>query len=154
MRRKSAQQKIVEGRGAQIGVHKLDSLAAAEPRCESGLLPVPKRLTGDARALFVFFAGELETMDLDKKPDREALACACTSLACAWKAERHLRRQGEVIRVPVCVGLGNKRRVVGHRQQRNRWFSVKVESEKQFARFASAFGLVGPSSRATIHVEE
>jgi hypothetical protein len=65
-----------------------------------------------------------------------------------------LRRQGEVIRVPVCVGLGNKRRVVGHRQQRNRWFSVKVESEKQFARFASAFGLVGPSSRATIHVEE
>ncbi len=64
-----------------------------------------------------------------------------------------LRRQGEVKTIPILAGIGKARRVVGHRQVRNRWFAIKLESQKMFDRIAGKFGLVGPVSRSGLEVQ-
>jgi len=116
-------------------------------------MPVPARLVGEAKRLYRQYAECLDTMNLAQKPDREALACACVNLATAAKADRMLRRQGEVVQIPLRGGPPGKRRVIAHKQQKNRWWSVKVEAERQFARFAGNFGLTGPSSRAGMEAQ-
>jgi phage terminase small subunit len=150
-RRKTASEQIRDGDPAKRGVKVLDRLAATEPETQSGL-ECPARLRGDARELFRFFAEQLELSDLDAKPDSPALAIACEALATSWKAERRLRRESEIIRTPIYSGQGSSRKKTGWKQSRNRWFAVKIESQKMFDRIAGKFGLVGPSSRAGLEV--
>lgn len=151
MRKKTKAERLRDGDTRKIGANKLARKLAAEPRTQHGLEP-PATLQGDAADLFRFFAEQLELSGLDAKPDSQALAIASESLATAWKAARMLRRQGEVKTIPILAGIGKKRRVVGHRQVRNRWFAIKVESQKMFDRIAGKFGLVGPQSRAGLEV--
>jgi phage terminase small subunit len=153
MLRKSAQQKLIEGRGAKIGTHRLDSMIAREPKAANGLPPCPARLTGDAKKLYQYFAKELELMELDKAVDGPALERACVALALAWKCDRMIRRHGAVTRVPIVAGTGSQRKVVGHREAKSKWFGVKIEAEKQFHRFATPFGVTGPSSRAALSAD-
>lgn len=152
MRKKTAREQIVEGDRSKRGVHKLDSALRSEPKVESGLR-CPDRLKGDARDLFLFFSEQLNLADLDAKPDSPALAVACIALATAWKCDRKLARQGEVREVPILAGIGRKRKILGYRQQKSRWWSVKREAEIIVRAFANQFGLVGPSSRAGMEVK-
>lgn len=153
MRKKSAQQKAIEGRGSHIGVHAVDKILAAEPKCESGLLPVPSHLRGDSKRIYAFFAEQLSISGLDKRPDTHALALASKALATVWQADRRLQHDGIVVKVPIMAGLGRLRKVAGYRQQKNKWWAIRCEAAKEFDRFAGPFGLVGPSSRATLQAE-
>lgn len=150
-RKKTAAEHIRNGDPRRRGIHTLDLMAAHEPKFEQGL-ECPNRLKGDGRAIFRFLAEQLEHSGLAAKVDSEALAVASIALATSWKADRHLQREGEVRKVPICAGLGNKRKIVGWRQQKNRWWSIKIEALKTFKSFASAFGVTGPSSRAGLEV--
>lgn len=150
-RKKNAREQTLLGDPSKRGKHKVDEALRCEPKTESGLV-CPDRLTGDARDLFQFFREQLSIADVDSKVDSPSLATACTALATSWKADRHLAREGEVRKLPVLAGVGGARRIVGHRQVKNRWWSVKVESEKTFRAFANQFGICGPSSRAGLQV--
>jgi hypothetical protein len=150
-RKKTAAEKFAQGDTRQRGAKKLAARIAQEPKTQRGL-ECPAQLRGDAAGLFRFFAEQLEVSRLDAKPDSQALAIASEALATSWKAARRLQREGEVKTIPILAGVGRSRRVVGHRQVRNRWFAVKVESQKMFDRIAGKFGLVGPVSRAGLEV--
>jgi hypothetical protein len=152
MRKKTAKQNFATGDTNKVGAKKLAAKLAAEPKTQRGLV-CPGTLQGEAADIFHFFAGQLELSGLDAKPDSQALAIAAESLATAWKAARMLKRQGEVRMIPIFEGRGRARKIVGYRQARNRWFSVKIESEKLFDRIAGKFGLVGPQSRAGLEVQ-
>jgi phage terminase small subunit len=150
-RKKTDQQRARDGDTRKIGRKKLAASLAKAPKVQAGL-ECPGHLQGDAADLFQFFAEQLELSGLDARPDSQALAIASEALATAWKAARQLKRQGEVRSVPVLAGVGRNRRVVGSKQYRNRWFSVKIESQKLFDRIAGKFGLVGPQSRSGLEV--
>ena len=146
MRRKSAQQQINSGDPRKRGVHQLDAALEAEPKTVSGL-PMTTRLRGDAKLIYEFFAEQLDISNLAAMPDGPALERAAVNLALCWRCDKMLAR-GAVQRVPILAGPRGARRIIGHREVKSKWFSVRLESEKQFLRFASRFGITGPSSRA------
>lgn len=148
--RKSAAQKVVEGRGIKIGTHRLDAMLESEPKCQTGLLPPPAQLKGDAKRIYVFYAEQLGLSELDKRPDTHALALASTALARVWACDKRLRHGGMVVKVPI---LGKDRKVLGHRETKSKWWSIRIEAAKEFDRFAGKFGLCGPSSRAALSVD-
>ena len=150
-RPKPAQMQIAEGDPSRRGVHKLDELLAAEPQFESELPPSP-RLKGDARVIYDYFRDQLAATDLARACDSLALERAAKALALAWKADRYLARQGEIVTVPILAG--RDRKVIGRRQVKNKWLGVKQEADRVFKSFACEFGLVGPSSRAHLATME
>lgn len=72
-RRKSTQQKINEGDLSKVGVNRLDTMLAAEPRAENGLPLTSPRLKGDAQSIYTFFVQQLEQSELAKAPEMAAL---------------------------------------------------------------------------------
>lgn len=151
-RKKTAAEHIRDGDPRGKGVHKLDQMAAHEPKTESGLPERSPRLTGDAQAAYEFYRQQLILSDLAAQPDVYALERACQNLALMWRADRALQREGPIRRVAIMSGRGNARKRIGFHQVRNRWLNVRIDAEKQFHRFAAAFGLTGPSSRAGLEV--
>jgi phage terminase small subunit len=149
--RKSPKQKFSEGRN--IGVHKLDKMLAAEPVCESGLLPPPPHLRGDAKLIYLHYAEQLLIMNMDKRPDRFALALVSTALARVWKCDERLNHDGIVSKVAIREGRGARRKTVGYRSRKSPWWSIRVDLVKEFDRLATPFGLTGPSSRVSLQGE-
>jgi hypothetical protein len=135
---------IAQGDPSRRGVHKLNELLAAEPQFESGI-PASPRLKGDARLIYDYFRDQLAATDMDRACDCYALERAANALSLAWKADRYLARQGEVITVPILAG--RDRKVIGRRQVKNKWLAVRQEADRVFKSFACEFGVVGPSSR-------
>jgi len=150
MLKKTAAMKAAEGR---VSGRKLDETLRSEPKVESGIGECPSRLTGDARALFNFYREQLTVSGLDAKMDGPSLALACSALALVWKCDRKIAREGEVRRVPICAGIGNRRKIVGHREQRSKWVAIRIEAVKEFTRLAARFGLVGATSRVGLALD-
>jgi hypothetical protein len=121
---------------------------------ESRLPEKSPRLKGrDACAAFRFIARQLDQSNLAAVVDVFAVERCAEALALCWKADRRLRREGEIRRIPVFFGVGRARKIVAYRQQRNRWLGVRLDAEKTFARFAGALGVCGAHSRAGLEVE-
>jgi Phage terminase, small subunit len=152
MRKKTAAEKFASGDSRKIGARKLAAQLAAEPKVESGLPEVSPRLRGDAQTAFAFYRAQLVQSRMAAQVDVYALERACVALAQCWRADRALQREGAVIRTPIMAGRGFARKRVGWRQSRNKWFAVRLESEKAFRIFANQFGLVGPVSRSGMEV--
>lgn len=152
-RKKTQAERLRDGDTRKIGANKLAAAIAAEPRVENGLPEVSPRLAGDAASIYSFYVQQLSQSGLAAMPDVYALERACVALATCWRADRALQREGAVIRTPIMTGRGRARKRVGWHQTRNKWFAVRLESEKAFRLFANQFGLTGPVSRAGLEVQ-
>jgi hypothetical protein len=128
MRKKSTQQKIIEGRGAHVGTGAMDRLLTAAPKPESGLLPPPANLRGDSKLIYIHFAEQLSIMHLDKRPDAYALALVALALARVWKCDKRMQHDGIIAKVPIREGRGHRRKTVGYRHRRSQWWAIRVES--------------------------
>jgi len=153
-RKKTAAEQLRDGDRSKRGVHKLDELAASEPKVEAGLPERSPRLaTKEAREAYKFLVQQLTASSLAAQVDKFAVECAAQSLALLWKADRRLQAEGPVRRIPVMTGRGGARHRIGFKQVRNRWLSVRIDAEKSFARFATSLGALGAHSRAGLQTE-
>src|ERR1022692_2171353 len=94
---KPAARQIAEGDPRKRGVHKLDSMLEAEPRATRGLPECPQHLKGMARKAWRFWATELESMDLDRRPDAHMLEGCCVAYDAAVDAYETILKQGRLI---------------------------------------------------------
>lgn len=142
---------LAEGDTRKQGKRKQAAKLAAMPIAQQGLPECPERLKGIARDAYVFWKEQLELMNLAEMPDAWTLERMCSHVATAFRADEHINAEGEVIREPVVSRTTGD--VVGYRQVKNRWVSIRAEADKIFNKFASDFGL-SPVSRTRLTVEK
>jgi P27 family predicted phage terminase small subunit len=91
----------LEGDTRKIGKRKLEERIFSQTTATAGLPECPKHLKGLARRAWTFWAGELEAMEMDRRPDAMALEGACVNYSRAVDADALLARVGLVIEEPI-----------------------------------------------------
>lgn len=139
-----------EGDPAKRGVHKLQARLEAEPKATRGLPECPRHLRGRARSAWNFWAPELESMSLDRRPDAIMLEGACVNFDSAVRASIECSKNGEVIDDPIVSRETGE--VVAFRQKKSPWVSVRERSWTLVRAFCSEFGF-SPASRMRLTIE-
>jgi P27 family predicted phage terminase small subunit len=88
---------IANGDPRRKGVHKLEQALASEPQAERGLPLCPEYLKGRAREAWEFWAAELASMDLDRRPDGPMLEGCCVAYDAAVDSYETIQKQGRFI---------------------------------------------------------
>ena len=68
----------------------------------------------DVRVIYDCFRNQLAASDMARACDAYALERAAKALALAWKADRYLARQGEIVTVPILAGVCTDLQVTTH----------------------------------------
>jgi P27 family predicted phage terminase small subunit len=147
-RRKPVQRQIAEGDPRKKGMRKLRQELNRQPRTVSGLPECPQHLQGRARAAWDFLKEQLETMDLDARPDALALEGCCTSYAIAADAEEILTKEGLQVESPIFhrgVRIGTER-------SNNPALRIRNQAWARFLQFADRLGL-SPQARQSLAVD-
>jgi P27 family predicted phage terminase small subunit len=142
---------LAEGDTRKQGKRKQAAKLAAMPVAQQGLPECPERLKGIARDAYVFWKEQLELMNLAEMPDAWTLERMCSHVATAFRADEHIEDEGEVIEEPIISRTTGA--LLGHRQVKNRWVSIRAEADKIFNKFASDFGL-SPVSRTRLTIDK
>ena len=101
-RRKAIKTQIAEGDPRKKGKRKLQNELNRLPKTMSGIPDCPTHLKGRrAREVWRFLREQLETMDIDARPDVLTLEGLVTSYILATDADRLIARQGIAIEEPV-----------------------------------------------------
>lgn len=169
---KPGARRLAEGDTRRVGAKKLIAQVAAEPKAARGLPPCPARLKGLARETWEFWAEELASMSLDRRPDAQMLEGACVNFARAVKADEEVERLGEVFHEKILSTetypvfskendpdtgkpkvIGHEPKVVGVKQRKNVWVQIADRSWMLVHRFCSEFGL-SPASRTRLTIEK
>jgi P27 family predicted phage terminase small subunit len=148
---KPTQRQITEGDPRQRGKGKLQNKLDSEPHGEKGLPPCPIYLQGNSRVAYEYWRDQLEKMNLAEMPDALTLERAAVQYALASEADAHITQDGAVILEPIVSRTTGD--IVGHRQKRNEWVSIRAEADRIFRQFASDFGL-SPVSRTRLTIEK
>ena len=142
---------IAAGDPRKKGVHKLAQQLEAEPKASRGLPPCPEHLKGRAREAWKFWSEELESMDLDRRPDAHMLEGCCVAYDAAVDAYETILKQGRLIAKKALDPATNKLVVVdvkphpAVRQGNQAWALMRS--------FCSEFGL-SPVSRIRLSIEK
>jgi P27 family predicted phage terminase small subunit len=150
MQRKPTKRKVIEGDAGMRGKHVLAAKLAAEPHAQDGLPPAPKHLPKRAREVFEFWREQLELMQIDHRPDAQALEAASMAYCRAVEAELVVTREGSVVSEPVFYkgapvpGAFRKKRHPASTVAQVNWMLVK--------QFVVEFGLT-PAARSRITVD-
>ena len=148
---KAAARKLAEGDTRKVGARRLAAQIAAEPKGSRGLPPCPEHLKGRAREAWEFWSDELESMDLDRRPDAHMLEGCCVAYDAAVDAYETIQKQGRLIAKKALDPATNKLVVVdvkphpAVRQGNQAWALMRS--------FCSEFGL-SPVSRLRLAVEK
>jgi P27 family predicted phage terminase small subunit len=148
-RRKPIKRQIAEGDPRRKGMRKLQQELKRQPKTVSGLPDCPEHLQGRARATWAFLKEELETMDLDARPDVLVLEGACTSYALAAEAEEILIRQGLQLESPIF----HRGEQIGMERKNNPALRIRNQAWARFLQFADRLGL-SPQARQSLAVEK
>ena len=148
-KRKPLERQIAEGDPRQRGKHALEAKLARVPRPTRGLLECPRHLKGRARKAWLFWATELEDMQLDARCDALMLEAACMNYQTAVKAHLKIEKQGEVIEDPIVSR--DTGQVLAYRLKKNPWIAVRGDAQRLLLAFASEFG-VSPAARTRLNV--
>ena len=147
---KAAGRKLAEGDTRKVGVRILAAQIAAEPKASRGLPSCPQHLKGRAREAWIFWSEELESMDLDRRPDAHMLEGCCVAYDAAVDAYETIQKQGRLIAKKALDPATNKLVVVdvkphpAVRQGNQAWALMRS--------FCSEFGL-SPVSRIRLSIE-
>jgi P27 family predicted phage terminase small subunit len=136
--------RLAEGDARKVGVRKLKAQIAAEPKASRGL-ERPSHMKGIAAATWAFWSEELESMNLDCRPDAPMLEGACVAYARAIAADELVERDGLII-----DQISNKGEV---RAVTNPAISISNAAWKNVKAFCSEFGL-SPASRTRLTLEK
>jgi len=147
---KPVARQIAEGDPSKRGVHKLDERLEAEPRATRGLPPCPDHLKGKARKAWRFWAEELESMNLDCRPDSMMLEGACASYATFVEMYELVETQGKLVAKKERNPVTGAMEVVDVRPHPG--LAIRDRALMQMKAFCSEFGL-SPVSRARLFVE-
>lgn len=146
---KTVQQQIAEGDPAKRGVHKLDQKLAAAPKPIRGLPNCPAHLTGRAREAWDNWREDLESMNLDSRPDAMMLEGACVNYARAVEADEAITKDGLEIHETIYDKDGDE---VGYRRKSHPLIAVSNMSWRNVKGFCSEFGL-SPVSRTRLTID-
>jgi P27 family predicted phage terminase small subunit len=139
---------IAEGDPRKRGKRKLLEAQECQPKAAKGLPDCPKHLKGRARTAWAFLKEQLETMDLDRRPDTLALEGGCLAYQAAIEAEEQLAKEGCVVTEPVTRGGV----VVGTIRRTHPATRVRNAAWARFTQFCDRFGL-SPQAREHLSVE-
>ena len=148
---KAAGRKLAEGDTRKVGARMLAAQIAAEPKASRGLPPCPEHLKGRARAVWIFWSEELESMDMNRRPDAQMLEGCCVAHDAAVDAYETIQKQGRLIAKKALDPATNKLVVVdvkphpAVRQGNQAWALMRS--------FCSEFGL-SPVSRIRLSIEK
>jgi P27 family predicted phage terminase small subunit len=132
----------------KVGKRKLLEAQERQPKAARGLPNCPRHLRGRARSAWNFLREQLESMDLDHRPDALALEGGCLAYQAAIAAEETLAREGCVVTEPVTRGG----LVVGTIQRTHPATRVRNAAWARFTQFCDRFGL-SPQAREHLSVE-
>jgi P27 family predicted phage terminase small subunit len=96
-KKKPIARQMAEGDPSKRGPRKLEQMLEAEPAATRGLGTCPGYLQGRAREAWLFWARELENMDLDRRPDGPMLEGACVAYDAAIESYETIKKQGRFI---------------------------------------------------------
>jgi P27 family predicted phage terminase small subunit len=139
---------ISEGDPRKRGKHKLLEAQECQPKAAKGLPDCPRHLRGRARSAWNFLRAELESMDLDRRPDALALEGGCLAYAAAIAAEETLAEEGCITTEPVTKGG----QVVGTIRRTHPATRVRNAAWARFTQFCDRFGL-SPQAREHLSIE-
>jgi P27 family predicted phage terminase small subunit len=139
---------IAEGDPRKRGKHKLLEVRESQPRAARGLPDCPPHLSGRARTAWNFLKEQLESMDLDRRPDALALEGGCLAYATAIAAEETLSAEGCITTEPVTKGG----QVVGTIRRTHPATRVRNAAWARFTQFCDRFGL-SPQAREHLSIE-
>jgi P27 family predicted phage terminase small subunit len=145
---KPLSRQISEGDPRKHGVRKLIDLQERQPKAARGLPDCPRHLKGRARTAWAFLKEQLESMDLDRRPDALALEGGCLAYQAAIEAEETLAREGCVVTEPVTRGG----LVVGTIRRTHPATRVRNAAWARFTQFCDRFGL-SPQAREHLSIE-
>jgi P27 family predicted phage terminase small subunit len=145
---KALTRQIAEGDPRKIGKRKLAEAQENQPKAAKGLPNCPRHLRGRARSAWNFLREQLESMDLDRRPDTLALEGGCLAYQAAIAAEETLAREGCVVAEPVTRGG----LVVGMIRRTHPATRVRNAAWARFTQFCDRFGL-SPQAREHLSVE-
>ena len=146
--RKPTQQQINEGDPRQRGKKKLDQKLAAEPKAAKGLPPCPSHLKDRARAAWKFWAEELASMKLDKRPDGMMLEGACVNYARAVAADLLVEEKGLLVEDKFIDDSGE---IHVLKTKKNPAVEISSRAWLLVRAFCSEFGL-SPASRTRLTI--
>lgn len=126
-----------EGDPRKRGRRKLQERAASQVKPTSGLPLCPKHLRGRARAAWKFWATELESMEMDRRPDAMALEGACVNYARAVEADELLAKTGIMHEEPVTDQEGE---IIAYKIKAHPATTVSNRCWSQVRSFCSEFG--------------
>jgi P27 family predicted phage terminase small subunit len=147
-RKKPINRQIAEGDPRKIGKRKLLDAQECQPKAARGLPNCPRHLKGRARTAWNFLREQLESMDLDRRPDALALEAGCLAYQAAIVAEETPAREGCVVAEPVTRGG----LVVGTIRRTHPVTRVRNAAWARFTQFCDRFGL-SPQAREHLSVE-
>lgn len=148
---KPVARQIAEGDPSKRGVHKLDERLEAEPKVTRGLPPCPQHLKGRARKVWKYWAEELESMNLDCRPDAMMLEGACASYATYVEMYELVETQGKLVAKKERNPVTGAMEVVDVRAHPA--LAIRDRALMQMKAFCSEFGL-SPVSRTRLFVEK
>jgi P27 family predicted phage terminase small subunit len=141
--------RLAEGDARKVGVRKLKAQIAAEPKASRGL-ERPAHLKGIAAATWAFWSEELESMNLDCRPDAPMLEGACVAYARAIAADELVDSRGLIVEQDIFDKTGS---IVGSRSVPNQAIAISNAAWKNVKAFCSEFGL-SPASRTRLTLEK
>ena len=155
---KPTAKQIAEGDTRKLGANKLKAKLAAEPKAAHGLPECPSHLKGWGREAWNQWVGDLEDMDLDRRPDAQMLEGACVGYHRAVQADLMLAREGITVKSKgVVKGVdkaGNPtHKVVVLKVKAHPAVTISSNSWRQVRAFCSEFGL-SPVSRTRLTIEK
>lgn len=148
---KPAALQIAEGDPRKRGARKLKEHLEAEPKAASGLPQCPAHLEGVARDVWEFLVAELESMEMDKRPDALMLEGCCVNYARAVKADAAVNRDGITVEESIIDDDTGDRVVT--KIKKNPAVDVSNRAWAMVHRFCSDFGL-SPVSRTRLAIKK
>jgi P27 family predicted phage terminase small subunit len=145
---KPLERQVAEGDPRKIGKVKLGTMLKNQPFVDGNLPDCPERFSVVAKQAWFFWKSELENMKLAASCDEKSLEMACIEFDTYLRANKAVRRLGEVIEEQVFSRSG---KVIGSRLKKNPWVDVRNRAFVNVARFTTEFGL-SPMSRTRLTV--
>lgn len=151
-------QQIAEGDPSHAGISRLKARKAGEPKAGKGLPDCPPHLGAKAQEAWVFLVGQLEEMDIDRRPDAPMLEGICVAYERAVKADSIIGREGLVIKRRAILKTTDKngeekQRSVVVGQKTHPAVAISNSAWKQVKSFCMEFGL-SPVSRTRLSIEK
>jgi len=147
---KTASQKMADGDTGKIGAKKLLAQINSQPVATRGLPSCPTHLKGRARAAWNFWAHELDSMDLNRRPDAMMLEGACVGYQRAVEADLILNKSGLLLTRTI-VDQKTKEHIT--KLTAHPAVAISMSSWSQVKAFSSEFGL-SPVSRTRLSSEK